>query len=72
MKIQLYDAAVIQPEQTDDEPTEVGVIIQDQHFTGYWENGTWWVDYGGITVGHRQTDWDEIEYWYHLKQYVED
>ena len=47
---------------------EVGVIIEEQHFKGYYEpeTGKWWVDYGDLTVGHRQTDNDEIEGWYYL------
>lgn len=47
---------------------EVGVIIEKQHFKGYYEPETdkWWIDYGGFTVGHRQTDTDEIEGWYYL------
>ena len=47
---------------------EVGVIIEGKHFKGYYEPqiGKWWVDYGGFTVGNRQTDNDEIEGWYYL------
>lgn len=71
MKIQLYDANSIQPEKIDDEPIEVGVIYEGQHFTGFWEHG-WWIDLGGITVGHRLVDYSDVEYWYYLNKYEED
>lgn len=73
MKIQLYDANSIQPtELVDDEPMEVGVIIHNQHYTGYWEGNNWWIDFNGITVGHRQVDWSEIDHWYYLGVYEDE
>ena len=48
---------------------EVGVVMENEHFTGYVEieSEEWYIDLGGITMGHRQFDKDEIEYWYYKK-----
>lgn len=64
-----YTPPPFAPEE-DDYSIEVGVIMEGEHFKGYVdENGTWWVHYGGITVGHRETDTDEIESWYYFPSY---
>ena len=66
---QANEVPVTNDNEDDGEYTyEVGVVINNEHFKGYVEVETkkWHVDYGGISVGHRQTDEDEIDYWYYL------
>lgn len=70
MKIQLYTAnSTPPPDPTEDGSIEVGVIINSEHHTGYYFENNWWVNFNDITVGHRQVDDDEIEYWYFLGVY---
>jgi len=55
-------------ESDEPESIEVGVIIEGEHFEGYYDHdrGNWWIDFGGITVGHRLYDDDYFEGWYYL------
>ena len=54
----------------EDEPesVEVGVVIEGEHFTAFYnyDDQHWWVDFGGITVGHRKLDDYDVEGWYYL------
>jgi hypothetical protein len=54
----------------DNEPEsiEVGVIIENEHFKAYYnhDDKCWWVDYGGMSVGHRKLDDYDVQGWYYL------
>ena len=54
----------------EDEPesVEVGVMIEGEHFTGYYnyDDEYWWVHFGSNTVGYRKLDDYDVEGWYYL------
>jgi len=65
----LPDNKLPEREQEDEpESVEVGVIIESEHFKAYYDHDreSWWVDWGGITVGHRLLDDYDVEGWYYL------
>jgi hypothetical protein len=47
------------------ESIEVDVFIGGEKFDAFYdtEKKSWWVDFGGMTVGHRKTDIDDIDGW---------
>jgi hypothetical protein len=59
---------MIMSEENEGVTIEVGVVINGFEFKGYFESESqsWWVDLGGITIGHRETSSDDIEKWYYL------
>lgn len=64
------DPNEVQPERAmQDEPESVEVFVQidSEVFEAYYNHDeqNWWVKFGGMTVGHRLVDTDEIEFWYY-------
>lgn len=45
------------------EPLEVIVLIEGNEYNAYYTDDKWWVDYGGMTVGHKMIDEADIEGW---------
>ncbi len=48
--------------QEDGDLMIVKLTIDGEQYDGFYEDG-WWVHYGGLSVGYRNIDENEIEYW---------
>lgn len=51
------------PPVEQEDPQDVNVWIDGEMYDAYFTEGSWWVHYGGMTVGHRKIGTDEIEGW---------
>lgn len=47
------------------ESIEVATKVNGEWFQGYYNHAerNWWIDFGGITVGHRLIDNNELDEW---------